>query len=177
MTASALRHLRHALAVQPHLADAFDPREYVINCLAADAHEFRTNDASHEIAGKIENFLRSRAFESFAKNRGHRAGKRLHFRAKSHPNVRFAILIHVQINAHGVRAFLVFSHIDEIELLAFARLLLLRVVRVGHQRLAPFVFRQRFEQIDDFGQLRRIHWRIEFSANLRKWNTGLWAVW
>ena len=58
MTARCLRHLRHALPVQPNFADAFDPSEDVIDCLAADAEEFRTHDACHEIVGKIENFLR-----------------------------------------------------------------------------------------------------------------------
>src|SRR4029077_10423457 len=58
-----------------------------------------------------------------------------------------------------------------------ARLPLLCAVRVRDECLAPFIFRQRLEEIDNFGQLRRIHWRIEFSANLRKWNTGVWPVW
>ena len=48
----------------------------------------------------------------------HRAGKRLHFRAERHADVRLAGFIHLQINADRVGAFLVFSHIDEIELLA-----------------------------------------------------------
>src|ERR1700730_2350799 len=78
-TSTPLRHLRHALPIEVNLADAFDPREDVINCLAADAHQFRAHDAGHEIARKLENFLWSRAFEAFAKERGHRTGKRLHF--------------------------------------------------------------------------------------------------
>ena len=61
-----LRHLRHALPVQPDFADAFYPRKDVIDRLAADPYQLRSDDASHKIAGKIENLLRSGAFESFA---------------------------------------------------------------------------------------------------------------
>ena len=148
-----LRHLRHALPVQPDFADAFDAREDVIDRLAAEAHQFRADDARHEIARQIENLLRRRAIEPFAKNRRHRAGKRLHFRPERHANVRLAVFIHMQINADRVRAFLIFAHIDKIELLAFARLLFLRVVRVGNERLAPFIFRQRLKEIDDLVHL------------------------
>ena len=35
---AVLRHLRHALAVQPNFADAFYPREDVIHSLAPDSH-------------------------------------------------------------------------------------------------------------------------------------------
>ncbi len=81
----------------------------------------------------------------------------MHFRSERHANMRLPVFVHVQVNAHGVRAFFVFSHIDQIKLLAFARLLILGVIRVGNERLAPLIFRQRFEEIDDLGQLRRIH--------------------
>ena len=152
-----LRHLRHALPVEPHFADTFDSREDVINRLASDTDQFRAHNARHEIAGQIENFLRSRALESFAKNRRHGAGKRLHFRAERHADVRPAIFICVQVNAHGVGAFLVFSDVNKVELLAFARLLVLRIVGVGHERLASFIFGQRLEEIDNLVQFRRIH--------------------
>jgi len=81
----------------------------------------------------------------------------LHFRTERHADVRLPVFVHVQVNAHGVRAFCVFSHIDQIKILAFSRFLILRVIRVGDERLAPLIFRQRFEEIDDLGQLRRIH--------------------
>ena len=71
--------------------------------------------------------------------------------------MRLPIFVHVQVNAHGVRAFFVFSHIDQIKILAFSRFLILGVIRVGDERLAPLIFRQRFEEIGDLGQLRRIH--------------------
>ena len=157
MTSVLLRHLRHALSIEPHFADTFDSREDVINRLASDTDQFRAHNARHEVAGQIENFLRRRALESFAKNRRHGAGKRLHFRAERHADVRLAIFIDVQVNAHGVRAFLVFSDVDKVEPLAFARLLVLCVVGVGHERLASFIFRQRFKKVDDLIQLRRIH--------------------
>jgi hypothetical protein len=64
----------HALAIEINFADAFDARQNVIHRLTADAHQFRTYNASHEIARKIQDLLRSRPFEAFAKNRGHRAG-------------------------------------------------------------------------------------------------------
>jgi hypothetical protein len=47
------RHLRHALAIEINFADAFDARQNVIHRLTADAHQFRTYNASHEIARKI----------------------------------------------------------------------------------------------------------------------------
>ena len=53
-----LRHLRHALPVQPNFADAFYPREDVIHSLAAEAQQFRAHDARHKIAGQIQNLLR-----------------------------------------------------------------------------------------------------------------------
>jgi len=43
----------------------------------------------------------------------------------------------MQINAHGVHAFLVLPDIDKLEFLTCARLLLLCVVRIGNERLAP----------------------------------------
>src|SRR5207244_7844605 len=52
-----------------------------------------------------------------------------------------------------LRAFLIFSYIDQIEILVLTRLLLLRVVRIGNERLAPLIFRERFEQVDDFVEL------------------------
>ena len=63
--------------------------------------------------------------------------------------MRPAVFIYVQINADGVRAFLVFPHIDKIEVLAFTRLLLLRVVRVRNKCLAPLILGKRVEDIDD----------------------------
>src|SRR4030081_1451115 len=57
---ATLRHLRlrHALSIQPNFTDAFDPREHVINRLAADAHQLRADNARHEIARNIQNLLR-----------------------------------------------------------------------------------------------------------------------
>ena len=52
-TSTPLRHLRHALPVQPNFADAFYPREDVIHSLAADAHQFRADNARHEITRQI----------------------------------------------------------------------------------------------------------------------------
>ncbi len=147
-----LRYLRHALAVEINLTNAFDAREHVINRLAANAHQFRADDARHEIARKIENLLWRRAFEAFAKNCRHGAGKRLHFRTKRHANLRLAVFIDVEINADRVHAFFIFTNIDEVEFFTFAWLLLLRVVRIGNERLAPLIFRQRFEEIDDLAE-------------------------
>ena len=165
MTSVLLRHLRHALSIEPHFADTFDSREDVINRLASDTDQFRAHNARHEIAGQIENFLRSRVLESFAKDRRHGAGKRLHFRAERHADVRPAIFIDVQVNAHGVGAFLVFSDVNKVELLAFARLLVLRVIRVQNERFAPLIFRQRFKKVDDLIQLRRIHRDLECTVD------------
>src|SRR5881392_2342073 len=90
---------RHALAVYPNFADAFYPREHVVHSLAAEAHQFRADDARHKIAGQIQNLLRCRTVEPLAKNSRHRASERLHLRTERHANVCLALLIYVQINA------------------------------------------------------------------------------
>ena len=144
-----LRHLRHALPVEPNFADAFYPREDVIHSLAAKPHQFRADDARHEITRQIQNLLRRRAVEPLAKNGRHRASERLHFRAEGHANVCLALFIDVQINADCVGALLVFPNIDEIKILAFTRLLSFRIVCIRNERLAPLIFRQRFKKIDD----------------------------
>src|SRR6266700_4901673 len=64
----SLRDFGHSLPIQIHFADAFDAREHVVNRLAADAHQFRANNARHEIARQIEDLPRRGAFETFAKN-------------------------------------------------------------------------------------------------------------
>src|SRR5437016_10852363 len=151
-----LRHLRHPLAIQVNFADAFDARQHVINCLTANADQFGTNDARYEVAWKIEDLLWRAALQAFAKDRGHRAGERLHFGPERHADVRFAVFIDMQINADGVHAFLVFADIDKIKTLTFARLLLLRIVRVGDERLPPLIFWQRLEEIYDLVELDRI---------------------
>src|SRR5437773_2678032 len=154
---AALRHLSHALAIKPHLADTFDAREHVIDRLAADPDQFGAYNAGHKIARKIENLLWRRAVETFAKNCRHRTGERLHFRTKCHPDVRFAVLVYMQINSNRVCAVFVFANIDEIEFFVFARLLLLRVVRVGDERFTPLIFRERLEEIDDVVELLWVH--------------------
>jgi hypothetical protein len=63
--------------------------------------------------------------------------------------MRLAFVIHLEINADRVRAFLVFADIFEREFFSSARLLFLRVVRVRDERFAPFDFRQRLEEVDD----------------------------
>src|SRR5215217_4926189 len=70
-TSTPLCHLRHALAIHPHLAHAFDTRENVVHRLAANAHEFRAYNPRHKITRKIQNLLWRRSFESLAKNRAH----------------------------------------------------------------------------------------------------------
>src|SRR5213078_2472673 len=87
---------------------------------------------------------------------GHRAGERLHFRTERHTDMSFAGFIDMQINANSVHAFLVFADIDKIKIFTLARLLFLRVVRVGDERLAPLIFWQRFEEIYDLVELDRI---------------------
>src|ERR1700716_3262768 len=166
---NALRHLglRHALAIEVHFADAFDARENVINRLAANAHKLGADDARYEIARKIENFLRRAAFEALAKNRGHCASERLHFGAKRHADVRLAIFIDMQIDADRIHAFLILAYVFEVEFFAWTRLLFLRVLRVRDKRLAPLIFRERFEEIDDLVQLLRVHRRTEIFHRFR----------
>ena len=67
--------------------------------------------------------------------------------------MRFALFVDVQVNADGIGAFLILAHVFEVELLALARLLFLRAVRIGNQRFAPLLFRQRFEKINDLVEL------------------------
>jgi hypothetical protein len=59
------------------------------------------------------------------------------------------VVIDLQINADGIGAFFVLANVFEHEDLAGARLLFLRVVGIGHERLAALHFRERFEQVDD----------------------------
>ncbi len=59
----------------------------------------------------------------------------------------------MQINADRVRAIFVFANIDKLEFFTFTRLLFLRVVRIGNECLAPLIFRERLEEIDDFVEL------------------------
>jgi len=126
---------RHALAIEVDLANPFDPGQHVIGGLTAHTHQFGADNSGHEIARQIQNFLRGCAFKSLAKNRRHCPGKGLHFGPERHPNVGLAIFIDLQINADGVRAFLVFADILQIELLALARLLFPRVAGIGDERL------------------------------------------
>ena len=104
--------------------------------------------------------MRCGPVEPFAQNRGHGTGKRLYFRTKRHANMGLAVLIHMEVDADCVCAFLVFSYVDKIELLPVARFLLFRVVCIGNERFASFVFGERLKKVDDLAQLRRIH-RIE----------------
>src|SRR5438034_3281546 len=146
------------------LADAFDAREHVIDSLAANAHELCAYDARHKIARKIENLLRRRTVQTFAKNRCHGAGERLHLRTERHANMRLAVFIDMQINADRVSAIFVFANIDKLEFFTFTRLLLLRVIRIGNERLAPLIFRERLEEIDDFVELCRVHFALSSRA-------------
>ena len=146
---ASLRHLCHTLPVEPNFADAFDACEHIIDRLTADTHQLCANDAPDEITREIEDFLWCRAFESFAKNRCHGAGKRLHFRTERHANVCSAVFIHVQINADCVCAFLVFPHIDKIKVFSLARLLVLRVVRVGNKSFAPLILGEHLKEVND----------------------------
>src|SRR5215469_18075002 len=134
---AASRHLGHSLAIEPNLANTFYPREHIIYGLAADSHQFRPDDSRYKITRQIQNLLRRRAFEPLAENRSHRASERLHFPTESHANVRLALFIYVQINAYCVCAFFVLTHIDKVELLAFARFLSLCVVCIRNECLAP----------------------------------------
>ena len=70
--------------------------------------------------------------------------------------MRFAVIIDLEINADSVRAFLVFADVFEREFFARPRLLFLRVIRVGNERLAPFHFRQRFKKMDDGFEFGRV---------------------
>src|SRR5947208_13897133 len=98
MTACSLRHLRHALSIEPDFAAAFNARQHVIDGLAADPHQLCPDDAPDAITLKIVNFLRRGALQSLAKTRRHGAGKCRPSRTERHPTVRPAVFIHVQIN-------------------------------------------------------------------------------
>ena len=150
----------------------FDPRQHVIGRLTAHTHQLGADNSGHEIARQIQNFLRGCAFKPLAKNRRHCPGKGLHFGPERHPNVGLAIFIDMQINADGVRAFLVFADILQIELLALARLLFPRVVGIGDERLPPLLFRERFEKVDDIIQLGRVHRGPEFTSPLTSCHSG-----
>src|SRR5262245_40632883 len=71
--------------------------------------------------------------------------------------MRLAAFIHLEINADCVGALLIFSNIDESKILALMGLLHFRIVCIRNERLASFIFRQRFKKVDDLAQLRWIH--------------------
>src|SRR5438132_11474168 len=98
MTARSLRHLRHALSIEPDFADAFNARQHVIDGLAADPHQLCPDDAPDEITLKLVNFLRRGALQSLAKNRRHGAGKRSHFRTERHRSACAAVFLPVPLN-------------------------------------------------------------------------------
>src|SRR5947209_2216665 len=87
----------------------------------------------------------------------HRASKCLHLGAKRHANVRLAVFIDMQINADRVHALFILPDIDKVEIFASVRLLLFRIVRVRDERLAPLIFRQRIEEVNDLVQLGWVH--------------------
>src|ERR1700745_2622444 len=150
---AVLRYLRHPLTIEIDFADAFYPREHVINSLAAEAHQFRADDARHEITREIENFLRRGAVEPLAKNRRHRASERLHFWTERHADMCLPILIHMQINAHCIGALLVFPHVDEIKMLPPALFTSFRIIRIRNERLAPLIFGKQVEEFNNLVQL------------------------
>ena len=151
-----LSHFRHALAVEVNFADAFDPRQHVINRLAPDTDQLAPDDPGNEIARQLENFLRRPAVEAFAEDRRHGAGERLHFRTERHAKVRFAFIIDLEINADGIGALLVFANVFERKRFAGPGLLFLRVIRIGNEGLAPLHFRKRFEEANDGFEFGRI---------------------
>src|SRR5205823_14704970 len=97
MTARSLRHLRHALSIEPDFADAFNARQHVIDGLAADPHQLCSDDVPDEITLMIVNFLRRRSLQSLAKNRRHGPSKYLHFPTNSHLDLHSTVLINVLI--------------------------------------------------------------------------------
>src|SRR5690242_8732494 len=79
-----LRDLAGAFPFEIDAADALNPREHVIGGLAANSNQLSADNPGYEIARHIENFLRSGPVEALAKNRGHRPGEGLDFRAQGH---------------------------------------------------------------------------------------------
>ncbi len=132
-------------------------RQHVVGGLAPHPHQLGADDAGDEVLRQIENFLRGRAVEAFAEDRGHGAGQGLHFRTERHAQMCFAFVIDLKINADFIRALLIFADVFEIELLVRPRLLFRRAVGVGDERFSPLHFRQMLEEVDDVLQLLGIH--------------------
>src|SRR6476620_489091 len=84
---------RRALSVEVDFANSLDPREHVIGRLAPYPNELSTNNACDEVLGKVENFLRRRAIQPFAKDRSQSPDESLHFRSERHADVRFPVRI------------------------------------------------------------------------------------
>src|SRR5437879_8503450 len=103
MTARSLRHLRHALSIEPDFADAFNARQHVIDGLAADPHQLCPDDAPDEITLKIVNFLRRGALQSLAKNIRPGAGKMLNFRDESNTNECPVVSLQLLKKSHSFR--------------------------------------------------------------------------
>src|SRR5205085_6963854 len=78
-TSMLLRHLCHALAIQPHFADAFDARENVVDRLAADEDQLGANDSRYEMTRENMSLLLRLSLKSFVETSRLRASQRLHF--------------------------------------------------------------------------------------------------
>src|SRR3954468_17038361 len=65
---NALRCRRAPLSVEPNLTNPLHSREDVVSGLTAHTDELGADDARHEIARQIENFLRCRTVEPFAQD-------------------------------------------------------------------------------------------------------------
>ena len=70
--------------------------------------------------------------------------------------MRAILRVHAQKDSHGVRAFLVLADVLQVKRLARLRLLAPRLLGIGDKILALLLLGQRFEEIDDRLQLRRI---------------------
>src|SRR5437879_13603144 len=71
-TRESLRHLRHALPIQPHFANAFNASEDIVHGLTAETHQFGADDTGDASARENENLMCGRTWKACADNRGHR---------------------------------------------------------------------------------------------------------
>lgn len=138
-----------AAAVSPDRQCRLHSSQYIINRLAALAHEFRADQPGDKISFEGEDFFRAGAMQSLAENRGHGPGQGLNLMSQADPKAGMIIFVDPQVDTDGVGAFFIFAHVFEVEGLARLGGAMARAVGIMHQQPAAFAFRELFEKVND----------------------------
>ena len=138
-----------AAAVSPDRQCCLHSSQYIINRLAALAHEFRADQPGDKISFEGEDVFRAGAMQSLAENRGHGPGQGLNLMPQADPKAGMIVFVDPQVDADGVGAFFIFAHVFEVEGLARLGSAMARAVGIMHQQPAAFAFRELFEKVND----------------------------